>query len=500
MSRTNDLLRAMFALLFLLLVVPAHAGGYRVTTSGSSDEDHYEQKFSKDLRVGSGGGRVTIDHRFGDLNVRTQSGNTVSVRATIRSSDPDIGKEIRIVATEEAGGVSVKTIFPEVHIRHGHISYSVDMTVTIPANSPLTAKNQFGETDVRGLRASSIIDNRQGSITFADARGTSHSISNAFGGIDVDDVESDLTVNNNNGSITVNNVRGRLAITNRFGSVTVDDAKRDVTIGNANGSVTALDIGGTLKVTNAFGNVKAASVNGTADITTTNAKVDLANIQGSAIVRNSFGSVVAQSVKGSFTADCQNSKVDAAHIDGNVKVDTAFGGVTLQNIGGLVDVTTSNGNITVMDAGAFTAETRFGSVRAERIRGGADIKGSNGGITLQEINGDVKVRTSFGAAFISGPTGSVDVQNENGAISVERLRSSGCKPIALRTSFSSIRITLPENAGYSVNARTSFGHIRSAIPVNTTSAGDDSLIGTIGRGGCRLDLATSNGSITIERE
>lgn len=501
MSRINSLTRAIFALLVLLFVAPAYAGGsYAYTvSSNSTDDSRYEQKFSKDLHL-SGNGRVTIDHRFGDLQVRTQSGNTVSVRATIRSSDPDIGSAIRIVAAEEAGGVSVKTILPEVHIRHGHISYSVDMTVTIPTNAPLTAKNQFGETNVRGLRAASIIENRQGSITFADARGSSHSISNAFGGIDVDDVESDLTVNNNNGSITVDNVRGRLAITNRFGSVTVDDAKRDVTIGNANGTVSALDVGGSLKVTNAFGNVKAASIGGTADVTTTNARVDLVNIQGSAIVKNSFGSVVAQNIKGSFTADCDNSKVDAARIDGNVKVGTAFGGVTLQNIGGLVDVTTSNGNIVVTDSGAFTAETRFGSVRAERIRGGADVKGSNGGITLQEISGDVKVRTSFGAAFISGANGAIDVQNDNGAISVERLRAGGCKPIALRTSFSSIRVTLPDNTGYSVNARTSFGHIRSAIPVSTTSAGDDSLIGTIGRGGCRLDLATSNGSITIEKE
>lgn len=503
MSRIHSLKHAMLALLFLLFVAPARADEVRIVSTGSSParvftDNQFELKVSKDLRCNNC--RVTIDHRFGDLNVRTQSGSTVSVRAFIRSSNPEIGKAIRIVAEEEADGVSIKTVFPEIHIRNGHISYSVDMTVTIPPNSPLNAKNQFGETDVRGLRASSTIENRQGSITFADARGTSHTISNAFGGIDVDDVESDLTVNNNNGSISVNKARGRLAITNRFGSVTVDDAKRDVTIGNANGAVTALDIGGTLKVTNAFGNVKAASISGTADITTTNARVDLANIQGSAIVKNSFGSVVVQSVKGSFTADCQNSKVDASHIDGNVKVDTAFGGVTLQNIGGLVDVTTSNGNIVVMDGGSLTAESRFGSVRAERIRGSADIKGSNGGITLQEINGDVKVRTSFGAAFVSGASGGIDVQNDNGAISVERLRAGGCKPIALRTSFSSIRVTLPDNTGYSVNARTSFGHIRSAIPVSTTNAGDDTLIGTIGRGGCRLDLTTSNGSITIEKE
>src|SRR6185503_16115472 len=93
--------------------------------AGNDDEDdsRYEVKYSKDLHFG--GGRVTIDHRFGDLTVRTQAGSTVSVRATIRSSDPEIGKAIRISATEEGGGVSIKTIYPSIHtqIVNGHISY-----------------------------------------------------------------------------------------------------------------------------------------------------------------------------------------------------------------------------------------------------------------------------------------------------------------------------------------------------------------------------------------
>src|SRR5215212_4246566 len=413
MSRIN---KALLALLLLAVVVPAHA-------ENDDQESRYELKYSKDLHYG--GGRVTIDHRFGDLTVRTQSGSSVSVRATIRSSDPDLGKAIRIVASEEGGGVSIRTIFPSIHVQNGYLSYSVDMTVTIPQNAPLTAKNQFGATDVRGLRASSIIDNKQGSIVFANARGGSHSITNAFGGIDIDDVDGELTVNNSNGAISVQKAGGRMNLSNRFGSVTVDDAKSDVTITNANGAVSALDIGGTLRVTNAFGNVKASMLSGSADITTTNARVDLANVNGSAVVKNSFGSVNAQTVRGNLTVDSENSKVDASNVGGNAKIDTAFGGVTLQNVGGLVDVTTSNGNIKVTDIGAFSAETRFGSVRAERVRGSADVKGSNGGITLQEINGDVKVRTSFGAAFVTGVTGAVDVQNENGAISVAGLRGGG---------------------------------------------------------------------------
>src|ERR1051325_7419438 len=390
MSRIS---KALFVLALALFVAPLRA-------DNNDDDNRYEVKVSKDLHLGSGG-RVTIDHRFGDLNVRTQSGSTVSVRATVRSSDPEVGQAIRIAASEEGSNVNIRTIYPEVHIRNGHLSYSVDMTVTIPPSAQLTAKNQFGATDVRGLRSSATIDNKQGSIVFSDARGGGYQVSNAFGGIDIVDVAGDLTVSNSNGGITINNAGGHLTVTNRFGAVSVDNAKHDVTITNSKGAVTALDIDGQLRVTNAFGNVKASTLGGSADITVANARVDLANVNGSATVRNSFGSVVAQTIRGDLTVDSQNSKVDAVNISGNAKIETAFGGVTLQNVGGIADITTSNANIKVTDVGgAFTAETRFGSLRAERVRGPADVKGSNGGITLQDTNGDGKVRTSFGAAVL----------------------------------------------------------------------------------------------------
>lgn len=60
-------------------------------------------------------------------------------------------------------------------------------------------------------------------------------------------------------------------------------------------------------------------------------------------------------------------------------------------------------------------------------------------------------------------------------------------------------MSLPPGAGYNVNARTSFGRIATALPITTTTISESNLIGTIGRGGCKLDLVNSNGNITIEK-
>lgn len=488
MSRIHNRILVALALVFVL-ALPLRA---------EDDESRFEVKYGKNFTFS--GGQVSIDHGFGELTIRTHNSSQVQVRATIRSSDEEIGKEIRIVAGESAAGVTIRTEFPEIRRHRGNLSYSVDMTVTMPANAPLTAKNRFGSTDVRGLHAASTIENKQGSIAFAEGRGT-HSLSNAFGSIELTDNQGDVTVSNSNGSISIRKINGTLNANNRFGSVSVADVERAATITNSNGSIEALDIGGMLTATNAFGSITASTIGASANITTSNARVELSNVTGSATVKNSFGTVTVKTVSGNLTVDGSNSKVEAEGITGNATVDTGFGGVTLHNIGGWAKVSSNNGNVKVSDiAGALTAATQFGSVKAERVRGAADVKSTNGSITLNEIGGAAKVRASFGPVFLDGVGGAVDVTNGNGAISVSGMRSGPCQPVALRTSFSSIKVTLPENSSYAVNARTSFGRVNSQIPILTTGMAEGTLVGTIGKGGCKLDLANSNGNITIEKE
>ena len=63
-----------------------------------------------------------------------------------------------------------------------------------------------------------------------------------------------------------------------------------------------------------------------------------------------------------------------------------------------------------------------------------------------------------------------------------------------------IKVALPDSAGYAVNARTSFGRVTTDLPILTTGVTEGTLIGTIGKGGCKLDLVNANGNISIEKE
>jgi len=137
----------------------------------------------------------------------------------------------------------------------------------------------------------------------------------------------------------------------------------------------------------------------------------------------------------------------------------------------------------------------------ERISGNLTVENSNGSVTARNVKGDAGVNTSFAGVTLESIGGRITVDNQNGAISVTAMRSAnGCRDISLKTSFSSIRIRIPESLGYNLTARTSFGRISSELPVTSTgSIGGDTLNGTINSGGCQLQLTDSNGSIEIAK-
>jgi DUF4097 and DUF4098 domain-containing protein YvlB len=371
------------------------------------------------------GGRVTIDHRFGKLELHTTGGNEVNVQGTVRSSDPEFGKQIHFNVSEAGGGITIRTDVPSVHWE-GNLSYSIDIDVSVPANAPLSIRNRFGSINASGVHAPSEFTNAQGSMQLSDLRGAQQ-IENSFGSVNVTNSAGDTVIRNANGSVTVSHVGGSLDVSDRFGSIRVENVDRALALKNENGSVDVRDVGA------------------------------------------------------------------------NATISTSFASATVSNIRGALDLTSTNGNVAVTDAGRTSIRTSFGSVRATTIHGDAEVHDQNGNITLSGVEGAARVRTTFGSVFLKGINGAISVENQNGAISVSDPPSGKCRDISLKTNFSSIRVALPPHAAYNVHARTSFGSIRSDLPITASgSLSQENITGTINGGGCRLELETANGNITIE--
>ncbi|MFI0898902.1 DUF4097 family beta strand repeat-containing protein [Streptomyces sp. NPDC020983] len=114
--------------------------------------------------------------------------------------------------------------------------------------------------------------------------------------------------------------------------------------------------------------------------------------------------------------------------------------------------------------------------------GTADVHTSNGKITVSGAAGAVKARTSNGSVQVTGTRGGVDAESSNGSITVA---TPVPQDVRARTSNASITVTAAPGA-YRVSAKTS----NAAKKVGVA---DDPA------GAHRLDLSTSNGSLTLRQ-
>ena len=521
-----------------LLVVSTTA---RATTPG---QQQVTRDFQKTLSLPSGQS-FRIENKFGEIRIHGESSREVKISATIRTQADSremaqsFADKVQIEVQQTAQGIEVRTQYPEDTrnwFGRKNASYSVDYDIAVPSDAPLLVKNSFGNVSASGVRSKSEFDNSHGSLNVRDTG--SARLTNSFGSIELNQEHRDATGTHSTGPVQALQVKGALEVRNRFGSITVRDIGGAATITGGNGAVTVMEVG-SASITTSFGSVEARNVHGDLMVHDNNGNIDISNVGGSADITDSFGNVAFSQVKGRVNCTTSNGRVNGSSLFGNaVTIRDSFGELELSNITGTLNAETSNGKITLRSAhgtvelkssfgaieasdiakgiraitgnGSITltdiggdtfAKTSFGSVSADRINGNLIVENTNGSITARNVKGDAQATTSFAGVTLDSVGGKITVNDQNGGISVTAARpASGCRDIALKTSFSSIRVRIPDGLGYHVNAHTSFGRISSDLPITTTgSMSPESLDGTIGSGGCQLQLTNANGSIEITK-
>jgi DUF4097 and DUF4098 domain-containing protein YvlB len=164
-------------------------------------------------------------------------------------------------------------------------------------------------------------------------------------------------------------------------------------------------------------------------------------------------------------------------------------------------VSATNGPVKVADVdGPVFLKTSFGPIEAERVRGALTAENASGAVSATSVGGSAKVSTSFGPVVLREVDGRLDVTNKSGSVEAwPTVRPGTCHDVLLSTSFSPMVVHLPDT-GYAVAARTTFGRIQADVPITASGTIDaDSVSGTIGRGGCALQLTNASGDIRISR-
>jgi hypothetical protein len=514
------------------------------THAANPGQEQVTRDFQKTLPLGNGQS-FRIENKFGEVRIHGESGREVKISATIRAQADSreqaqsFADKVQIEVQQTAQGIEVSTHYPEENrnwFDRRNASYSVDYDIAMPSDAPLFVKNSFGSVNAGGVRSKSEFDNSHGSLNVRDTGAAR--LTNSFGSIELSGAAGDASVTDNNGSVQVSQVKGALELRNRFGSITVREVGGAATITGGNGAVNLTDagsanittsfgsvdarnirgdlivhdnngnvdvsgIGGAADITDSFGNVTFSDIKGRVHCTTSNGRVSGSSLSGSAVtIRDSFGNLELSNIAGALNAETSNGRITLRTAHGAVELKSSFGAIEASDISKGIRAITGNGSVTLTDIGGETfAKTSFGSVSADRINGNLTVENTNGSVTARNVKGDAQVTTSFAGVTLESVGGKITVNNQNGGISVTAARpASGCRDILLKTSFSSIRVRIPDGLGYNVSAHTSFGRISSDLPITASgSLSPDSLNGTIGSGGCQLQLTDANGSIEINK-
>ncbi len=430
--------------------------------------EEYTRNFDKTISVASGQ-RLRVIHRMGDIVIRTQPKGELVVHAVISASASSVSEakqfadRIRIDVQPSGSAMLVETLYPKQEEGQSwlhNMSYSVRYEITMPENSPLEISNSFGAVRVTGLKANGEITTSHGKLEFRDGRGTQR-LEDAFAAVEVTRNAGDLSVSDTNGSVTIGDVSGQVRVKDRFAKVTVARS------------------GGTTVMSG-------------------NGAVDLSQIGGDVHVTTSFAPVSANSVKGNLSVNNQNGDVDAVGVTGFADLSTSFASVHFEDIGGAVTIKGQNSRVRGSKAlGPATIQNSFAAVEVTDVRKGVRIVSQNSPVKATDV-GEASVKTSFGGVVLAGVGGAVEVENQNGSIDVAMTRQQDCHPISMKTSFSSLRLRLPDNPSYALAAKTSFGKIHSDFPMMVSGAlSTDALSGKIGAGACSLNLINQNGGIEI---
>ena len=474
-------------------------------TAAHAVEQRQEATRSFDRTIGvTSGQMLRLENRHGDVRISTHARPELRVQATIRVSAPshtdaaEFVDRIDIEVAEAPSAITVRTRYPEQpRGTRRNLSYSVDYTVVMPERMVLHARNSFGNVTIAGLKSDSTVVNAHGTLTASDSAGR-QSLENSFGAVEVARMSGDVTITGANGSVTATTIAGALNVTNRFGRVSAGAVQGAALVANANGQVDIADVG-SASVTNSFGGVTVKDVRGPLTVTNSNGSVTAAGVKGAAKVTSSFAAIDVKDVGADATVDNSNGAVKLATVRGTATVKTSFGAMEVLGVTGSLNATNSNGSVLLRDVGG-PAEVRgsFGRIDAEDMKTGVRVTTGNSGVRILNARGPVTVTTTFGPVELRNVDGKVEVRNQNGAIDAVLIaKPTACHDITLATTFSYIQLQLPD-AGYAVTAQTSFGKIHSDVPITATGTiGEGRLLGTIGSGGCALQLTNSNGDIRI---
>lgn len=223
---------------------------------------------------------VVIDSRFGSVDVRAGSGNTVNVAVEVtvgaesKEDARKIAEKVRVEVKGNSKKVTVRTALPGgMDEKDGaERNITIDVNVSVPAKSRVAVDSKFGDVDVSGVTGSVAAECDFGSAEIKNCANVRAQFS--FGDLSLAAITGSLEaegkmgkiiaydipggkISSSYGDVEINGVKGSLELTSSMGSMSVR-GMRNGSITNSYGSVDIIlpaSFSGRIEASSSFGSV-----------------------------------------------------------------------------------------------------------------------------------------------------------------------------------------------------------------------------------------------------
>jgi DUF4097 and DUF4098 domain-containing protein YvlB len=326
--------------------------------------------------------------------------------------------------------------------------HDADTSVAIPANAAVQIQNPRGDVTITG--------SSDGQLKIH-----AHQIVNTNS-----DSEADRTFPALNPKVTVNGSSVLVRVEGR------GNGRADLTI--------ELPEGASTDITAGRGDVSVEGLKGATNVTASRGDVKLSEIGGSAHAHMSKGDFSAHQIAGAVSVDGHMDDVTISDVVGSLSLDGDFFGDThLEQIGSTVHFHSSR---TDLDLG--------------RLAG--DLTMDSDDLHVGQAVGPLRIVTRSKNIECTQISGDVHIENSNGEVSVTAVEPLG--NIQIDNSSDPVTLTLPPNAGFSIEAQTNGGDLNTDYSLNVTG-GDEhrNATGTVGKGGPKIQINARHGDISIKK-
>jgi DUF4097 and DUF4098 domain-containing protein YvlB len=185
-----------------------------------------------------------------------------------------------------------------------------------------------------------------------------------------------------------------------------------------------------------------------------------------------------------------------------VDLSSVSGDVEVASIGGKAKITCVSGNVGLRGAAGADIKLTSGDLTMENISGDAYVKGVSGDIDVTKVKGSIKAEAVSGDIKLLevSDASTIDVKTVSGNVTYQGVIKPGAHD-EFKTMSGDVRVTIPADSSFDLEASTFNGDINSEFPITTNGKiSPREIRGTVGKGGATLSVKTFSGNVDIKKK